>query len=137
MRRLHRETAPVPSRRVHLSDGSTYRAGPKAAEAAPKRTPEDPLRIVPERLSFRISLGVLPMVVRDVVFRALNQWCRHYQSSWGQYFYPPPAQLLYSPTASYLHSFSTTHHGFPTHTRNRSEGSKGASCPPSVSLHIS
>ena len=55
------------ARRVHLSSGQPYRAGPKAAEAGPKRAPKDPLgivpRVVPERLSFRASLGGVPPVL--------------------------------------------------------------------------
>ena len=44
-------------RRVHLSTEQPYRAGPKSAEAGPKRAPEDPLGMVPERLSLRGSSG--------------------------------------------------------------------------------
>ena len=43
-------------RRVHLSTGQPCRAGPKATEMGPRSAPEDPLRIVPKRFSFRVSL---------------------------------------------------------------------------------
>ena len=46
-------------RRDHLSAGQPYKAGPKAAEAGPKKTHEDPLGIPPERLSFRASSGAV------------------------------------------------------------------------------
>ena len=47
-------------RRHHLSTEQPYGAGPKAAEAGPKRTGEDRLGMVPERLSFRASSGAVP-----------------------------------------------------------------------------
>ena len=43
----------------HLSTGKPCRARPEAAEAGPKRTPEESLGIVLKRLSFRVSLGYL------------------------------------------------------------------------------
>ena len=47
----------------YLSTDWPYRAGPKAAEAGPKRIPEDPPRMVPGRLSFRASLGVVSLAL--------------------------------------------------------------------------
>ena len=43
----------------YLSTEQPYRAEPKAAEAAPKSTPEEPIGVVPERLSSRASLGAV------------------------------------------------------------------------------
>ena len=40
-------------RRDHLSTRQPHRAGPKAAGAGPKRTPKDPLGIIPKRLDLR------------------------------------------------------------------------------------
>ena len=46
-----------PINRTHLSTEQLFRAGPKAAEAGPKKTPKDPLGIAPERISFKASSG--------------------------------------------------------------------------------
>ena len=40
---------------IFLPPSTLDRAGAKAAEAGPKRAPEDPIRTVLERLSFRVS----------------------------------------------------------------------------------
>ena len=52
-------TGELSSRRVHLSTGQPYGAGPRAAEASPKRTPKDPLGIVPESSPSVLALGYL------------------------------------------------------------------------------
>ena len=44
------------TRRTHLSSGQPYRARLKAIKTGSKRTLENPHRIVPERLDFRISI---------------------------------------------------------------------------------
>ena len=50
--RLDRRTNP--SAETHLSTGQPYRAGPKATETGPERPLKDPLKLVPERCSFRV-----------------------------------------------------------------------------------
>ena len=57
----------------YLSTEWPYRAESRAAEAGLKRTPDDPLRMVPERLSFRVSLGVVPSALGQLqVCRAIQ-----------------------------------------------------------------
>ena len=53
------EEPPRSHRRDHLSTEQPYGAGPEAAETGPKRTGEDRLDMVPERLSFRAALGAV------------------------------------------------------------------------------
>ena len=47
------------TRRTYLSTEQPYRAGPKAAETGPKTAPEEPFKMVPERLVFRVSSGTV------------------------------------------------------------------------------
>ena len=49
----------VRSRRNHLLTGQPYRAGPKAAEAGPTRTPEDLFGIAPKVQVSVLALGHL------------------------------------------------------------------------------
>ena len=56
MSKLH-EAAPL-DRRTNLS-AEHHRAGPKATETGPKETLKGPLRLVPERCSFRVPSGVV------------------------------------------------------------------------------
>ena len=54
------ESTPQPHNpRTHLSNGQPYRAEPKAIKTGPKRTPKNPLGMVPERLDFRVSSGAI------------------------------------------------------------------------------
>ena len=47
--------------------GEPHRAGPKAAEAGPKRSMQEPLGVAPEHLSFTASSGAVSRALNSIL----------------------------------------------------------------------
>ena len=63
--------------RVKVLTEKPRRAAPKATETAPKRTPESPLRLVPERRSFRVLLGAVSPALGPALQGCSVERCVH------------------------------------------------------------